>query len=970
MSTLFVLQSNITNNNSNSSSSRLSAAVTPSSTPITTATTTNKRSTGYMNSERRSSSSAASSSSTTDCSSSDGISGGHCSSSNTSVNNDIGPIPQSSNVHLAVGTRVIVPSLCVIGTLRFLGDTKFKPGVWAGIELDVEGAGKNDGSVQGIRYFKCPEHTGLFVQAFKVTPMPSGMEIFDEEEEEQKHQQQQEKELSVKKSHNHPSADRPVARSCASSGCCSNKMRSSHSSSTTTTTKSAAPPVRRPTVEPSLTKSTRLRNKKTTVPSASKSTVRRASTSSGNSNSNDDAGTKPISSSKSTLRRSSDATPMSSRRSVVPQQTKSRSTVTTIKSTASRKSTVPQLSKSRSTTTRSDLQSSVTTTTMAIRRSAVPQTATATIIGKRPTNVPQQTKSRSTVTARDLRKTTTPRRPTATRRSSDISAITTRSIASNNNTAALSSSIVSSPAPRTTSRSTTTRRTKHSIHNHSSTNKRASSNDNEHERLRQLLEESRKEHEKLTQELTGKEAAWERVLSSKESYALQVKEGQQEIRRLKDTISTLELERETWLSSRTGSVDDQQRIEQQQQRIVRLDKLVQQLQQQQMETQAKHDEQMRHHAAEMAQLRRALAERDSVTATLEKECASLRKAGMDAIQMYESSTDALKQQHQQTIDSKLAQIVQLSEALDQQQKKQQSMLLLSPSQLDNEAQHIAIATDQRRRLEEQLQIATFELERERSEKKQKTLKVDQLTEEIVRLHRAASSSDKQFDTLQQELGWEIKDKRRIMEEANVLQQKYLKLQDKLEEITLANNKLEHELAESKRKVVALDQKSTAAERSCQNMQKSYMDQQQGVDDHNTHWLILDRFQKQCQQLEAEKQQLQCRVKELESSSSPTHINNRRISSGPVSPLSPVSMASFSSLIGRLQHDDEDQTYCEICEVYGHDVMSCTAYLTTTPANTSEKDKVDHHRESEIYCLDCDVFGTHQTEDCPNSDEMF
>ncbi|KAI9315470.1 hypothetical protein BX666DRAFT_1955801 [Dichotomocladium elegans] len=63
--------------------------------------------------------------------------------------NHAAPTPTASNAHLAIGTRVIVPSLCVIGTLRFLGNTKFKPGTWAGIELDVEGAGKNNGSVQG-----------------------------------------------------------------------------------------------------------------------------------------------------------------------------------------------------------------------------------------------------------------------------------------------------------------------------------------------------------------------------------------------------------------------------------------------------------------------------------------------------------------------------------------------------------------------------------------------------------------------------------------------------------------------------------------------------------------------------------------------------------------------------------------------------------------------------------------------------
>lgn len=65
-------------------------------------------------------------------------------SSGRSVNDD----PSGTDT-LVLGTRVIVPSLCVIGILRYLGETHFKPGLWAGIELDLEGAGKNNGSVQG-----------------------------------------------------------------------------------------------------------------------------------------------------------------------------------------------------------------------------------------------------------------------------------------------------------------------------------------------------------------------------------------------------------------------------------------------------------------------------------------------------------------------------------------------------------------------------------------------------------------------------------------------------------------------------------------------------------------------------------------------------------------------------------------------------------------------------------------------------
>ena len=38
--------------------------------------------------------------------------------------------------------------------LRYCGSTDFVSGQWAGIELN-DPVGKNDGSVNGIRYFKC-----------------------------------------------------------------------------------------------------------------------------------------------------------------------------------------------------------------------------------------------------------------------------------------------------------------------------------------------------------------------------------------------------------------------------------------------------------------------------------------------------------------------------------------------------------------------------------------------------------------------------------------------------------------------------------------------------------------------------------------------------------------------------------------------------------------------------------------------
>lgn len=48
-------------------------------------------------------------------------------------------------------------------TIRYLGRPHFAAGDWVGVELE-DGSGKNDGSVQGQRYFECPPGHGMFVK--------------------------------------------------------------------------------------------------------------------------------------------------------------------------------------------------------------------------------------------------------------------------------------------------------------------------------------------------------------------------------------------------------------------------------------------------------------------------------------------------------------------------------------------------------------------------------------------------------------------------------------------------------------------------------------------------------------------------------------------------------------------------------------------------------------------------------------
>lgn len=72
----------------------------------------------------------------------------------------------SPSIHFQVGARVSVKGKS--GVVRFAGPTQFSTGQWVGIELD-QPHGKNDGSVQGIRYFECESQSsnglyGLFVR--------------------------------------------------------------------------------------------------------------------------------------------------------------------------------------------------------------------------------------------------------------------------------------------------------------------------------------------------------------------------------------------------------------------------------------------------------------------------------------------------------------------------------------------------------------------------------------------------------------------------------------------------------------------------------------------------------------------------------------------------------------------------------------------------------------------------------------
>ncbi|EDV52372.2 dynactin subunit 1 [Drosophila erecta] len=79
---------------------------------------------------------------------------------------------------LKLGQRVEVTGKNLQGKVAYVGRTNFAAGLWYGVVLD-EPLGKNNGSVHGSIYFKCPTNCGLFVRAqqlVRIAELPKGVD--------------------------------------------------------------------------------------------------------------------------------------------------------------------------------------------------------------------------------------------------------------------------------------------------------------------------------------------------------------------------------------------------------------------------------------------------------------------------------------------------------------------------------------------------------------------------------------------------------------------------------------------------------------------------------------------------------------------------------------------------------------------------------------------------------------------------
>nr|CDS27434.1 dynactin subunit 1 [Hymenolepis microstoma] len=74
---------------------------------------------------------------------------------------------------LRLGSQVVVTGKGVEGTVAYIGTTQFSAGKWIGLVLN-EPVGKNNGTVQGKRYFNCEDNYGLFVRPSQLSLLGPG----------------------------------------------------------------------------------------------------------------------------------------------------------------------------------------------------------------------------------------------------------------------------------------------------------------------------------------------------------------------------------------------------------------------------------------------------------------------------------------------------------------------------------------------------------------------------------------------------------------------------------------------------------------------------------------------------------------------------------------------------------------------------------------------------------------------------
>ncbi|ORX63050.1 hypothetical protein DM01DRAFT_1403437 [Hesseltinella vesiculosa] len=768
-----------------------------------------------------------------------------------------------------------------------------KPGLWIGIELDIQGTGKNDGSIKGFRYFTCPTDSGLFVLSSKATAV----------------------EAKTKQTPTKPSLFR----------------RTKSSQVTLSMTKST------PTASPIL-------SKKKNTPNL---TIK------GSSNTQKPASTKQPALKESKSSASPTASSTTKRRSFTNNRTVPATPPT------------PSLSAGKKREKR--------------HSPALPVTPPIS-----PRRVMTDVKGRCTLTPKLHRPPSSPSQHSPT--------------------------LTKSKSTNTTSSNPTKPAT---AQPHAALKKSKVVTQAQLQEMQALLEQSDQERQRLSDEMNNKEAVWERLVTSKESFALQVQEREQEIQQLRKTLGQAQLQLDEY-QQRHSQMEDQQAcagrgfyfsssgatsnidralstttnssatalswmqpdsfvniMEQQyQQRIEKLERLVKEWQDDAQDSHNKQQTEKRQHAAQVELLRRELNDRDHAIATIEKETAAEKRKAKEGLHLLEATLATMEHTHQEQMNDKEMMIQHLRQVIQQQRQAYDADPLVSfyrdcsptsfamlptiyesaspaltlypedqdDTTVDNDsaisstssssgAMASTASPSSRQRLEHQLDISTRALDDMHQRHKQSVAENEQLSDQIKQMMCVSRSAEQQSAQLQQELSNEVSDKRRIMAERDAALEQRQHMEDQMAILMASNNRLEAHIKQEQRRIHELESilatslQPTAATATQACMSYSSSTYSSFTAEHDPSMLAL------------------------------SPVLDKSISQ-PAWRSASTSPACTGPLVNQ-----GPSPYCEICECLGHDVLACTSFS-------------EQQDTPQLYCVNCDVFGSHATLDCPCSDETF
>ena len=327
--------------------------------------------------------------------------------------------------------------------------------------------------------------------------------------------------------------------------------------------------------------------------------------------------------------------------------------------------------------------------------------------------------------------------------------------------------------------------------------------------LYDLLEKVQKERDTLLSQMKHKETAWERLVSSKESLSLQVEEEALKTRRLQRELDACQVEIDQLqhhLNEKEASLaknqHDTEQSTQDQRRIEKLESLVRELQADIRNTKDEQIEKAREHQGALDQVRKKVQASEANTASLEKECEELRKAGLETIHAYDHSVLELNKKHTLEIQQKQHQINQLEYTIADLKHKQST--LFDDDEQDIETRLKAMQQsnpqdttkgDQRHRLEEQLELTMTELDSERLTIQSLTDKVEQLKRELNSSRQQMVAMEKKYEALQLDFEKEVEDKKRLTEEADHAFEHQAKAEDDYYQMKLSTMSLEKEFTD-------------------------------------------------------------------------------------------------------------------------------------------------------------------------------